>query len=346
MRSKIKISKISGVIFLTALIWVWADLALERPLSLSSQPILLVAPADPTIAIAFDNDGEYSDRATLNRVELSGPEATIRNLDREPHKKLDLSLIPETLGLTQEGSHTILMLDVLRQSISRNSRLAGLAVESCEPNTMTVVVQRLSRTTLPVVCYNQQTNEPLEGATVDPAEVEMFVSKNEREVRVGLTETEIIRARSNPIVKNPFVTVLGQRREANTSVRITAPVIEEQLEIGVISRPKLAYLLSPTLQNKYSVILDEANLTNALYAIKIRATVEARLAYEKSLYHVLLVIEDKDAEVEEIAPRRLRYNLPPEYEGNGQIMLDQDPVSVKFKLVPKTSNGPEAGSTD
>ena len=351
MRSKIKVSKIGGVIFLSVLIWVWADLALERPLPLTSRSLRLAASTDPTLVFAFEEDGQFGSSALLSSVVLKGPEATIRNVDRVWSEKLEFILAPEMLGTSQPGPHTYPLLDLLRQIIARDKRLAGLTVESCEPENVTVRTERLVKALVPVQCVDQQ-GIAVEGASLEPAEVEMFVpeqgSPERQDVRVKLAEAEIERARLNPspVLKKPFVTVLGQRREAEESVRISMPDIEEQLEVQVIGTPKLGYILSQTLQNKYTVVLDDANMNEALRPIQVRATVQAFLAYEKSRYHVLLAIEDKDTEVEEIAPRRLRYDFPPEYAGNGQIRLDMNPVSITFKLVPKSSGGPETGAAD
>jgi hypothetical protein len=349
MRSKIKVSKISGVIFLTVLIWVWADLALERPLLLTSRSLRLTTSPDPALAFAFEKEGEYPISVLLNQVVLKGPEATIRNVDRMLREKLEFVLNPEMLGVSEPGLQTFPLLDLLRRIIVSDKRLAGLTVESCEPKNVTVRVERLTKAVIPVECVDQQ-GIPLEGASMEPAEVEMLVPQawvqERRAARVSLTEAEIERARLKPsqVLKKPFVMILGLRREADVSVRISTPDIEAKLETGVIGRPNLGFVLSQTLQNRYLVVLDEANLNKALNPIQFRATVPARLTYEKMPYHVLLEVKDEDTEVEQIAPRRLNYNFPPDYAGTGQIRLDQEKVSVTFKLVPRSAGGTEPGA--
>lgn len=344
MRRKLKPSKIGGVIFLTILIWVWADLALERQMTLSSLPMRLTTAADPALAVAFlvnQTEDEFSNDALLNSVDLIGPEATINRVKRVQGENLEFVLAADELGLTEPGTHSVALLDFLRQSASREPRLAGLTVDSCDPNVMILQVERLVRMKIPVRCMDQQ-GLPVEEATAAPAEVEMFVPEGwtgeQRVAWVTLTDNELDRARLNPspVSKQPYITVLGQRREADIAVKVSMD-IEQRLEVAVI-RPKLGFVLSPNLQNKYTVVMDQLNLNNAIETIRIRATEEARQAYDNSLYHVLLEVQDNDAEVAEVASRRLRYNFPPEFAGSGQIRLDIAPRSVTFKLVPKNGN--------
>jgi hypothetical protein len=345
MRRKLKASKIGGVIFLTILIWVWADLALERQMSLSSVNVRLTAATDPALAVAFlvdQTEDEFSNFALLHSVDFIGPEATINKVKRVLGENLEFVLVADELGLTEAGTHSVALLDFLRQSASREPRLAGLTVDSCDPNVMTLQVERLVRMKIPVRCMDQR-EIPVEEATTEPAEVDIFVPQGwtgeQRVAWVKLTDSELDRARLNPspVSKQPYITVLRQRRDADIAVKVSMPDIEQRLEVAVI-RPKLGFVLSPNLQNKYTVVMDPLNLNNAIEPISIRATEEARQAYDNSLYHVLLEVQDNDAEVAEVASRRLRYNFPPEFVGSGQIRLDIAPRSVTFKLVPKNGN--------
>ncbi len=355
MRRKIRASKIGGVMFLTILIWVWADLALERQMTLSSPTVRLASATDPALIVAFLADratDQFNSSALLDSVDLIGPEATINKVKRVLGENLEFVLAADELGLTEAGSHSVALLDLLRQSASREPRLAGLTVDACDPNTITVQVERLVRTKVPVRCIDPQ-EFPIEEATVDPPEIEMPVPEGwtgeQRTAWVMLTDAEVVRARQNPspVIKQPYIKVLGQRRGTGGtegSVRVSMDT-EQGLEVAVI-RPKLGFVLSPNLQNKYTVVMDQLNLNNAIEGIRIRATEEARRAYENSLYHVLLEVQDNDAEVPEVASRRLRYNFPPEFSGSGQIRLDIAPRSVTFKLLPKTGNGQETSTAD
>jgi hypothetical protein len=54
MAKKIKYSKITIVIFLTVLIWVWADLALDETLPEKSAVVVVDESVDPKLWISFD----------------------------------------------------------------------------------------------------------------------------------------------------------------------------------------------------------------------------------------------------------------------------------------------------
>ena len=72
---KTKYRKIAVVIFLTLLIWVWADLATDETLSVTNTPIRIPKVGDPRIWISFDKESTvYIDNFTLK-----GPASKIRS---------------------------------------------------------------------------------------------------------------------------------------------------------------------------------------------------------------------------------------------------------------------------
>ncbi len=56
-------------------------------------------------------------------------------------------------------------------------------------------------------------------------------------------------------------------------------------------------------------------------------------------YHVLLEIDDSDKDNQSAEPLRkeLIYNFPPEYVRRNEILLNQQPVVARFKLIPVTA---------
>ena len=71
---KIKIGKLITVVFLTVLIWIWADLALVEEFSLSKIPIAIGKSTDPALWMNFVNpDGSLSSSLLVDAV---GPEGT------------------------------------------------------------------------------------------------------------------------------------------------------------------------------------------------------------------------------------------------------------------------------
>ena len=100
-----------------------------------------------------------------------------------------------------------------------------------------------------------------------------------------------------------------------------------------IKAPTLGIALSRALQSKYRVEIK--NLETVTGAIAIRATLDAKLAYESTgttRFNVTLEIDDTDVGLED-AKRDLIYNFPAEFVGRGEIELKGPPVVVRFKLI-------------
>ena len=77
MLGKIKFSKIAIVISLTALIWVYADLALDEPFPVSNAAIVM-AKSDPGLWASFN--GQSS--AAIGNIVLKGPASKISDVKR------------------------------------------------------------------------------------------------------------------------------------------------------------------------------------------------------------------------------------------------------------------------
>jgi len=74
-----------------------------------------------------------------------------------------------------------------------------------------------------------------------------------------------------------------------------------------------------------------------LGAITIRATADAKRAYEQMPYQVILQIDDEDSRSEEPLRRELIYNFPDQYLRTDDIRLNQQPVTARFELTPLPS---------
>jgi hypothetical protein len=77
------------------------------------------------------------------------------------------------------------------------------------------------------------------------------------------------------------------------------------------------------------------NLPEVIGGITIRATSEAKRAYEEMRYQVILEIYDEDAMSTEPLKRKLIYNFPAKYVRKGEIELKNpdQPAEAKFKLI-------------
>jgi hypothetical protein len=113
------------------------------------------------------------------------------------------------------------------------------------------------------------------------------------------------------------------------------PPEEDLLADYTITTARLRFSLSPNLQGKYKVVVD--NLDEVIRTITIRATADAKRAYEKMPYQVTLEIDDEDATATEPLRRNLIYNFPDEYLRKDEIKLNQQPATARFKLVPLSS---------
>jgi hypothetical protein len=213
----------------------------------------------------------------------------------------------------------------------------GLTVVSTDPNVLAVNVVELQKKQQAVRCFDENQN-PLKGAGIDPAQVEAYVPAEREgaalEAKVTLNKREIEQAKLSPIEKTPFVELApGQTRETSTSVKITLPVEQQRLQEYLITNVRLGFSLSANMQGKYKVEL--INPEAVMGTVAIRATPEAKRAYDNMRYHVILEIEDsdKDSKGEELR-RDLTYNFPPEFVRKDEIILNQTPVQARFRFTP------------
>ena len=337
MARKVKYGKILLVVFITVLIWVWADLAQDEEFPVSGARITVDESAHPGLWFSFNGESSVS----IENIILKGPAVKVADVKRKLKAEL---LIPEFFldpaqeeVLTIPGKHHLDVLNLLRKN-DKIKKQFGLAVESCEPGKITVNVVQLVEMPLDVECLDEN-GTPLTVESIEPARVVMLVTEDWLgNAEVQLTRSEKIQAKSSVIEKIPYITLPGgQIRQARTPVKITLPTQEDTLVPDRITSPTLGFTFSPTLQGKYKVEL--TNLNAVMSAIAIRAAPEAKQAYENKIYQVILELRDsdKDANPDEFQTRELIYNFPEEYVRSNEIKLDQPPVEARFRLIPLPS---------
>lgn len=328
MMSQVKTKKILVVVFVTVLIWVWSDLAQEQRETIERTRITLVDAADPSLWVSFlGAEGQLSKSVLIETIALKGPATQIAEI-RKGQQELELRLLPEAEGFDKEGDHRLRLIDYLR----RNPQLReyGLAVETCEPNSLEVRVRRLQAKTLEVQCFDSQ-NLAVQGAVTAPAQLEMFVpaewSGQSLVASVRLTDEEIERARSTPIEKVPAVEIDGRQQTASVSVSVKTPSPEDLLQPAIVKATP-AVLLSLPIEANYRVqIKDEHTL---LEDIEILASDEAKRAYENQPYQVALVVDSTELGDQH---KLLEYLFPPEFVANKAIRLNQERQGVTFKVI-------------
>lgn len=341
MAKKVKLGKTAIVIFLTALIWVWADLAQEREFSIPTVTMRVAGSINPTLLATFqDEHGSPTSSAAVYNVRLRGPASKIAEVEQMRNKgtlEREFFLDPEGQGMTKPGGHRLDVLNLLKQN--KQIKDLGVTVEACEPQNLTVDVRQLVKMNLPVRCFDENGLLRQE-ASIDPAEVEAFVPEDQTTIaKVRLTASELERARASAISKTPYVELPGgQQKDVSTKVKVTMPSAEDVLSEQTIESPKLGVEFSPILQGKWQV--DITNLSDVIRSFRIRATREAKQVYEQQPFQMTLQILDGDQKVQGVQKRDVVYNLPWRFVQNGEIIPPQPPVPVSFKLVPISAEPP------
>jgi len=339
MVKKPNYGKIVAVVLITLLIWVWADLALDEEFSVSGGTISVAKSTRPNLWVSFNEESSVS----IDKIVLKGPASKVADAKRklkEGSLVLEFFLDPEQ-EQAMISPKELSVITFLKQS--DKIRQLGLTVKSCDPNRLTVNVVELVEKSLVVKCVDESQN-PVKTATIEPTHVTMFVPADwegtKLEAKVSLTRSEINQAKLSAIEKVPYIILPdSQTRKTAKTVKITTPPEEELLGDYSITTATLGITLSTNLQGKYSVIVN--NLEEVISAITIRATPDAKRAYEKMPYQVILEIDDEDARAQEPLRRELLYNFPPEYDRRDEIMLNQQPVTARFKLIPSVSEQPQ-----
>ena len=332
---KINYGKILLVVFITVLIWVWTDLALDEDFTVFNASISVAKSTNPQLWASFGGESTVP----IKKVVLRGPMSRIAEVRR---KLNDGSLVPEFFlnpeeeGISAARQYVLNVADFLRRG--DQMKQLGLTVKSCEPAEIIVEAVELAKTTLSVRCIDEE-GSPVKTAAIEPSQVEMYAPKDwsgeKLAANVLLTRREINQARSSPVEKTPYIELTpSQIREASVAVKITVAPEESRLGEYTITTATLGIILSPNLEGKYKVEL--TNLNEVIRSIAVRATPDAKKAYDKMHYQVILEVDDSDKDVKSAEPlrRELIYNFPPEYVRRDEIMLNQQPAVARFNLAP------------
>jgi len=341
MEKKPKFGKIAAVVLITVLIWVWADLAITEKLTVSSATITIAKSASPNLWASFENNPSIS----LKTLVFEGPASKVADAKRKLNEgvvSFTFFLDPQQQGLAKTGIYTINPLDIIRGSdLLKQLELTAI---SCKPDQITVNIVELTKKLVAVKCFDEEQNF-IKDAVIDPPQVDAYVppawSGEKLMAKVVLTRREISSARLAPIERRPYIELApGQTREIPTTVKITTPPEEDLLRPETIKNTTLGFTLSALLQGKFKV--EVTNLSEVLSPIAIRATPEAKRAYETMRFQVILEIDDSDKDNKSAEPlrRELIYNFPDEFVRKNEIVLNQQPVIARFKLIPITSAPP------
>ncbi len=337
---KPKYGKVVIVVFITILIWVWADLALDEKWPVPNATISIVK-SNLKLWVSFDD----APSVTIEEMVLKGPLRKIADVRKKLEEGgLEINFDAAKEKMNEPGAYPLPLLPFLQKD--NEIKRLGLKVESCKPETLSVKVVGLVSRRLDVKCVDEDRN-PIGEATVEPVQVDMLVPEDwgpeKRIAEVLLTRREIEQARVSPIDETPYIRLAaGQTREAPKLVKITMPPEPDRLSDCTIKAPTLSIALSPTLQGKYYV--EVTNLADVLSPIVIKATPEAERAYKlQPISHMTLYILDNDKNTkEEQLKREVVFNFHEEFVQKGEIKINQQhqpPVIARFKLIPLPSAG-------
>lgn len=333
MIKKPKYGKIAIVVFITILIWVCADLALDEELPVPNTTISIVK-SNPKLWVSFDD----APSITIEEMVLKGPLRNIAEIRRklEEEEGLEINFDAAKEKMNEPGTYPLPLLPFLQKD--NEIKRLGLKVESCKPEVLSVKVVGLVSRRLDVKCVDED-QSPIGEAIVEPPQVNMLVpadwGADKLIAEVLLTSREINQASFSAIKQTPYIKLApGQTREATQPVAITMPPEPDRLTNYTITAPTLSIALSPTLQGKYYV---EVTNWEELGPIYIKATPDAEQAYKlQPLPRMTLYILDDDVEkAKEVQQKKVVYNFPQEFVRKREIELKnpQQPAEAKFKLI-------------
>ena len=335
-KRKFNFGKLIVVVFLTLLIWIWADLAIDEEWVVPNAKLDIAKPANQALLAAFEG-GDQS--ISIDEIVFKAPASKIADVRRAYSKGaivFEFFVSPEQ-EYESKGTYTLNLGEFLQKN--DQIRELGLTVESVEPKTINIVIKELVKKILSVQVFDEQ-NYLIRTAAITPDTIEMYVP-DEWEgqaltAKVQLSRGEREQARTISIQRKPSILIDGQKREAAAAVKITVPPEGDPRQDFRITNVTCGIVLSTNTQGRFKVeILNESA---TLGYFDIRATQEARNAYENQLFQVLLEIDDeKDLNASGTIRRPLVYNFPDEYVEKNEIELKGQPQDAEFRLIPLES---------
>lgn len=322
-----KLKKAALVLFITCLIWVWADLSLDKDLAGQTMTIM-ASKADPQLWVTIDGKSEIQVKA-----DLRGPTTKISELNKKiqaGEEKLDVVFDPVKENMETPGKYA---LPDVRKFLAESDKIHdyGLTVKFAHPDKLeNIQVVAMKEKTLPIKCVDEMDNE-IPGAKITPDIITMYAPDTTTEAKLKLTSTaERKQARGGSITKNPYIELSkNEVRYSDASVKVELPAISEDMKPYTI-RGTLGFTFSANLAGRYEV---EFIKRPEVGSIPILATPEARDAYEQKQFEVLLDIQDDDVGKSEVT-RQIIYNFPLQFVREDKIRLRGDPAEAKFKLIP------------
>lgn len=326
------IQKIVATLFITTLIWIWADLSNDLVFEGKSVTVRISSdcPKDTWVSL------QGASSLTLN-VDLKGPSARIDELKRDNSPLEVFFSPPEMSGSDESFRYPIAAL----VQESPKVRELGLTVLQSKPAAIDVTLRRLVKKQLRVVCIDENSNT-LSNAVVEPDMVEMYVPDNwsgvELTCTAQLTAEQRAAALAGAVTLKPFVEIEAGRKAYGDPVSVSVEAKQVELEIFPINGPRIGLLSNEQIAKDYRVEITARN--EALTTIQVKASKEAYQAYRAAKYQMLVEIypEDLPAGTEkQTGPieRQASYYFPPDFEKAGLISAVDTGIKpiVTFRLI-------------
>lgn len=336
--------KISLVIFITLLIWVWADLS-QDDTYMDSTSILVIGPSEPDLWVRFKDDN--SSELHIDKVKFEGPALRIAELRQDLESgmfKLRFTLDPA--DFISEGSAEPVTIPLLAELEKNNDiRKRGLKAVECSPENVTVLATQLVEKELKLRCL--EGSKIIKDAQFDPETIKMLVpptlGEDELVADVRFTSTaQATRAKSEFVQVRPEVKFAAgvAPRMADVAVNVRLP---KEGGVGLVNKSiagTIGVVGNAEILNKFKVEI--SNLADFTTTLQIKATEEAFAAYELRPYKVVLEVKAGDEKTETVT-RKPEYNFPQEFVRRGEIEKVNELYDAKFKLTPKNGAAVPAG---
>lgn len=327
---QINYGKVVLVVFITILIWVWADKAQDEDHTFEN--VLLKADRSLASNLWLTIDGQRS--VTLAELTVRGPAARLDEIKRDlktGSPRLEFFIGPGDAGLTEPGQVNLNVLDFLRNS----GQLHGLRVVAvdCKPRAVVVKTSPLVEKDLTVRCVRPN-GTVLNAKRIEPPTVRMRVPEDWGPLvaDVILNDSEIEQARVTDFEKTAIVRLSPEEtQDVPTKVKVMMPAPAEDLSAQAVTQATIGFVLSPNLVGKYRIVLENYS---ELASFAISATSEAARAYREQPFQILLYILDGDAKNPSEQRKEVEYNFPDEFVSQGKIKLNQPAGTARFRLEP------------
>lgn len=332
-----KVNKVLLVAFITVLIWVWADLALEEKAEGIAAVITVKEMPSQDIWATLDSKTSIEVRMTI-----SGPHARIAELRRQMRpggEPLSFLFDARQQGYTQAVSRSIDLVQFLQGQEELKTR--GLDVVAVDPQTAEVSVVALEPKPVRVKLLDNNGLEIPDYEKIDPDQITIPVPSSwtgdKLVAYVQLGPTSLATARQKPVERTPYIELApGIKKDADKNVMIKLRA-DQPLKPKTIS-PVIGYAFSANLQGQYRVDINEDDLAKAMNGLSYSATDAAESSYKAMPYQLLLMVEEKDKAATGLITRRLAYNFPLDSVEKDEIKPQAPAPEVRFRLVPVTSS--------